>query len=105
MADPLGVIAHKLAAAMAFDLEVDVDLRTRPKRTVTGKVTYRRTFRLPPPPAVRRGERPPARSNLIVTVAGEEIEVNRITAVRRAGVPDSPPARRRRARSRPRRRR
>lgn len=75
---PLGVFAHRLAEAMSLDCDAVVTLRTRPPRTVRGKVTYRRQD---PGKRIDPHKRQD-RSSLLVTVDGQELEVERMSDVR-----------------------
>lgn len=74
--EPLAVLSWKLARAMSLDCEVVIELRTRPKRTVVGKVTHRRVDgrRLDPKTQAEQ-------STVIATVNGEELHVERMASV------------------------
>lgn len=74
---PLSVLAWKLALSMSLDREVVVTLRTRPARTVRGRVTCRRQD-----PRKKIDPKRKDRSNLWVTIGGEEFEVERMSEVR-----------------------
>lgn len=79
----IDLIAWRTAQAMALDLEVFLDLRSRPRRTVRGRITHRvidRRKRLD-----SKSDR--ERSNLVVTVrrddgSAEDVDVERIGAIR-----------------------
>lgn len=76
----MGVMSWKLALAMSLDREVVVELRTRPKRTVKGKVTHRTRD------AARRIEgSKEERSNVVVTIDGEDFDVERMSSVKLVG--------------------
>lgn len=74
---PLSIFAHRLAESQARGWDVVVTLRTRPARTVRGVVTYRRRD-----PGKKIDPKQRNRSNLLVTVAGEELAVERMSDVR-----------------------
>lgn len=73
----LSVLAYRLTLSMSYGREVVVMLRTRPARTVRGKVASKRIDE-------RKKIDPKARdrSNLLVTIAGEEFEVERMSDVK-----------------------
>lgn len=73
----LSILAYRLTVAMSLDVPVAVTLRSRPVRTVTGKVTYKRIDERKKIDPKQRD-----RSNLIFTVAGVEYEVERMSDVR-----------------------
>lgn len=76
--EPLAVLASKIAGSMAHDCEVVLELRTRPKRSVRGKVTRRwidESVRIPPK---SNGQR----SNLMIDIAGETIPLERVAVVK-----------------------
>lgn len=73
----LSVLAYRINLSMALDREVVVTLRTRPARTVRGRVTRKRIDKAKKIDPKRRD-----RSNLIVTIGGEEFEVERMSDVR-----------------------
>jgi hypothetical protein len=74
--EPLSVLAWKLARAQSFGHEVVVTTRTRPVRHVRGLVERRRQD-----PRKKIDPKAKDRSNLLVTVGGEELEVERLSAV------------------------
>lgn len=81
-AESFAVLTWKLAKAMSLDCEVVTELRTRPKRTVVGKVSMLRrdeSRRIDPKSKADH-------SSMLATVAGEELPVERMASVGLRGV-------------------
>lgn len=75
--DPVGVIAHKIAAAMAFDLKVEITLRDT-GRVVRGKVSRRWIDR-----NIAFDATDEMHSNLLTEINGETFRVDAIGLVKR----------------------